>query len=467
MKTDPSVLSFSCLLHSVTSSRFGFSRHVALSPLIIALIIGLPGCHKPKPAQEQQAEEDTRVVVTLGPVVVHDVQRTVEVVGTLFGDEESTISAKVSGRVVEVFHDIGDQVKPGEALARIDATDYTLTVAQRQASLIATLAEIGLDEIPPGNFAPELVPTVAMARLEQTNAQAKHRRAKAMFEEVPPLLAEQDYNDRLTAYQVAQQRYDVAVLNARAVWARAQVRAAELSQAKQSLEDTIVRAPVDQSESVENKTLYSVATRFVSQGEYIQVGAPMFHLIDPNPIKFRAKVPERYLDEIALGLEVDITVQAYDEPFYGQVTRVSPQINENSRTFLVEVSINNTAGLLRSGGFASGSIKTHIENDVMFVPQEAVVTYIGISKIFAIRNQKATEFHVTTGVWDGDLVEVITDELQLTDEVAISGTSHLAQSVPVDVKSASELTAPVIDPSTKKASGQHGTSTSAPSGGDE
>jgi multidrug efflux pump subunit AcrA (membrane-fusion protein) len=192
--------------------------------VLLALTLLVPaGCRRKEAAQDPSAKE-TRVVVTIAPVRVQNVQRTVEVIGTLFGEEESTISAKVPGRVVEVLRDVGDRIAPGEPLARVDATDYQLSVEQREAALSATLAELGLDALPTGEFQPERVPTVVRAKVELDNAEAKHRRAKAMFDERPPLISEQDYSDQLTAFEVARSSHQVALLTARALLAQAKTR---------------------------------------------------------------------------------------------------------------------------------------------------------------------------------------------------------------------------------------------------
>ena len=58
--------------------------------------------------------------------VRRELPRFTQVTGTLFGDEETTIAAKVEGRVVEVLKDLGDVAMPGDPLVRVDPTDYEL-----------------------------------------------------------------------------------------------------------------------------------------------------------------------------------------------------------------------------------------------------------------------------------------------------------------------------------------------------
>lgn len=414
---------------------------------MIGLLLAACGGKSATPAA---APEAPRVVVSVAPVSVRSVQRTVEVVGTLYGDEESTISAKVSGRVVEILHDVGDLVAPGEPLARLDPTDYRLTVSQREAALSATLAEVGLDKLPAQDFDPELVPTVERAKAELANAEARYARAKSMYEEDPPTISEQDYSDQKTALAVAKSSYDVASLNARALLAQSRTRASELAQARQSLADATIRAP-GESSAPDAKRTAAVAARMASPGEYVKEGAAMFRIVDGDPIKFRADVPERYSGDVRAGQDVDVSVQAFADVFHGKVARVSPQINASNRTFQIEIDIDNADARLKPGGFARGSIKTSLDATVVFVPQEAIVTFVGITKTFVIKDGKAVEHHIATGVQQGALIEAVDSSLSPTDQVAITGVSRLSDGAAVDVKTAEELTAAPIDPA-KKAS---------------
>src|SRR3989442_51225 len=92
--------------------------------LAIAML-GMCGCGKRDDvAGAAPSRASDPVPVTLETSRLQDVQRAVQVIGTLYGDEETTISAKVSGRITNIFKDIGDRLAPGDALAQIDKTDY-------------------------------------------------------------------------------------------------------------------------------------------------------------------------------------------------------------------------------------------------------------------------------------------------------------------------------------------------------
>jgi hypothetical protein len=75
------------------------------------------------------------------------------------------------------------------------------------------------------------------------------------------------------------------------------------------------------------------------------------------------------------------------------------------------------------------------------VPQESVVTFAGVNKVFTVKDGKAAEIGVELGDRDGDEVEVLKG-LKGNESVVVSGTSKLATGVPVDVKAAPAPAAP-------------------------
>ncbi len=72
------------------------------------------------------------------------VERTVDVIGTLRGWEQVTIGTKRTGRVVKVYHDIGDRVLPGEPLIELDPVDAKLAVDEAESKYLAELVKLGI-----------------------------------------------------------------------------------------------------------------------------------------------------------------------------------------------------------------------------------------------------------------------------------------------------------------------------------
>lgn len=391
---------------------------------VIAMLF-LAGCSKKAGAGDGPKAD--KIKVTLVPVRLQDVQREINAVGTLYGDEEATISAKVSGRVQKVDKDLGDKVGPGEALAEIDPVDYELLLAQKDTAYQSALAKLGLDALPGADFDPNTVPTVSKARSQMENTLARMNRAKQLFEQTPPLMSAQDYADLETAYRVARGSLDVELLTVKSLLAEARSRKSEIDAARQKVADAVVRAPGNAN--------YMVGARMISAGEYVKEGDKMFRLVVSNPMKYRAQVPERYMAQTKVGQTVEVAVTARPETFKGTITRISPQVDVATRMYQIEATVDNASGLLTSGSFARGRILIRKDANVRFVPMDAVVTFVGATKVFTVRDGKAVEIPVETGVRQGTDIEVRGD-LDGVEQVVTTGATRLSGEMPVAVKEA-------------------------------
>jgi membrane fusion protein (multidrug efflux system) len=180
---------------------------------------------------------------------------------------------------------------------------------------------------------------------------------------------------------------------------------------------------------------YVVAARYASVGELVRAVTPMFRLVDDDPLKLRAAVPERFFPEIRIGQQVRVRVEAYAEPFAGVVTRINPQIDVANRTFPIEVVVPNPKLVLPPGAFARASVQTRVQEGVVFVPMEAVVSFAGVDKVFTVQDGKAREVGVELGERRGNEIEVVKG-LKGAEQVAVTGTSRLANGVPVEVRPA-------------------------------
>lgn len=404
----------------------GIVRVVVVMAIVMAAGVG--GCGKKAAGPETPAAP--AVQVRLAPVVRGPLDRTVPLTGTLFGREEATLSAKVSGRVAEIVRDVGDAAPSGEVVIQIDRIEYKLALAEREAALLAALAKLGLSKPPPGDFDASHVPTVQRARAEAANAAAKLERARQLFEQTPPLISEQDFADIQTQAEVAAQGAEVELLNANATLAEAQTNSATIAIAEQHLADTSVRAPTPMFQQT---LVYRVSERLVSVGEFVNVGQALARVVAADIVKFRGEVPEQFAGQVSIGQSVTLAVEAFREKFAGKVTRVAPRIDPKTRTFEVEIEIPNEDGRLKPGAFARASIVVGTDDGVTLVPADAVVTFAGVRRVFSVKDGKAVEHRVETGVSRDGLVEIL-GGLKV-DEVVVAGAKALAPDRAVELAS--------------------------------
>src|SRR5439155_21507985 len=94
------------------------NRSTAIA-VVVALALGAARCSKPESAQARSADGAARPVAV---AVVHkdSVRRAVDVVGTLAAVDQVTVSSEADGRVSAILADLGDRVKSGQVLVRLD-----------------------------------------------------------------------------------------------------------------------------------------------------------------------------------------------------------------------------------------------------------------------------------------------------------------------------------------------------------
>jgi RND family efflux transporter MFP subunit len=200
-------------------------------------------------------------------------------------------------------------------------------------------------------------------------------------------------------------------------------REATLGIARKRLGDTTIRAPF----------AGAIAKRHVNAGEYVKENTPVFSLVALDPLKYTGTVPERFAPELKPGQRLELTVEAYPgRSFGGQLTRVSPAVEVQTRSLSVEARVGNGDGRLRPGFFAKGLVLTRKDASAAFVPAEALVYFVGISKVFVVTNGKVEERLVKSGARQGAWVE-IADGVKPGETVAVSNLAQLFQGAPVTV----------------------------------
>jgi RND family efflux transporter MFP subunit len=374
------------------------------------------------------------VPVTLARVSRRPVERTIAVVGTLKGWEDVSVGSKKEGRVLKVFHDMGDRVKPGEPLVVLDTEAADLAVEQAQRQLQVELAKLGLKDLPGREFEPNTVPAVVSARAKLEKVKQLLARERSLMQRNAGAL--QDYQNAENDERAADADLANAVLTVRSTLASAQAAKVRLDVARHDRAEMEVRAPLPTNppKGVTTPLTYAVAKRSVTEGQMLKVGDPVYDLVIETPLRLWANVPERHTADVRLGQPVRLTVASFPgETFEGTVARINPSIDPVSRTFQVEAVVPNNRGLLRPGGFAKASVLIDRNASATVVPIEAVIKFAGVTKLFVVENDKARAVNVETGLEGADWVEVI-GSLKENAQVVTTGYTHLAEGTPVEVR---------------------------------
>jgi RND family efflux transporter MFP subunit len=391
--------------------------------VVIALLIAT-GCQSDYPAtgapqraeREGAAPRQVRVV----PAAQDTVARGTVVTGTLAAEDQVVLSLKVTGRLSEIAVDLGSRVRKGQIIARLDPTDFRLRVRQAEAALQQARARLGL--APDGTddrVDPEHTPIVRQAHAMLGEARRSRDRMAELWER--QLIARAEFDAATATLQVAEGRYQDAIEEVRNRQAVLAERRSELAIARQQLLDSELRAPLDGA----------VRQRHVSAGEYLTAGSPVVTLVRTHPLRLRLAVPERVAASVRVGQPVSVKVEKDPTEYRGQVARLSPAINEEDRTLLVEAEVPNEHGRLRPGAFAEAEIITESEDRAVLVPIASIVTFAGVERVMTVHDGMSVEKRVQTGRRFGDRVEIV--EGIRPEELVVVEPGNLVGGQPVTV----------------------------------
>lgn len=190
----------------------------------------------------------------------------------------------------------------------------------------------------------------------------------------------------------------------------------------------------------ENTQLQSPVTGIVTarnydNGDMYSGGSPIFTIEQIRPVKLRVNISESLFTKIRKGKEVDIRLDVYgEEVFKGKVSLVYPTIDPNTRTFPVEIKIDNHDERIRPGMFARVTISFGTQNHVV-VPDLAVVKQSGAGDryIYVYKNGKVSYEKVTLGRRMGNKYEIISG-VNSGDQVVVSGQSRLNNGMEVEIE---------------------------------
>jgi RND family efflux transporter MFP subunit len=343
------------------------------------------------------------------------VERRVDLSGTLVSPDQAKVSAEVAGIIRDVPVQLGSEVRVGDVLVRLEPRELMLALERAESALRQVEAQLGIDRTqdkqPPSD---DQIASVRQAMANRDDARAGFERAQQLNGR--GLLPRSDRDTAETRMKVAEANYQAAVDAIRSLKASLQDRRAAYDLSQKKLNDATVRAPV----------AGSVAERLVQTGEYIRENTPVATIVQMNPLKLKTAIQEKNAGVIKTGQPVDFIVEAFPERmFHGKVQYVSPAVDQTTRTFPVEVLVENSDRMLKPGFFAKGSVLTRIDNDVMAAPDDAVSTLAGVSTVYVIEDGKARQQQVTLGARQNDVVEIV-EGLKGQETLATSNVNQLA-----------------------------------------
>ena len=309
---------------------------------------------------------------TAAPVEVAKPKVTTAVVNVQSVEQQSTFTGNVEGYAV-------NNITP-----------------QQPRRITRLLVDVG-DRVYAGQKVAELDNTaLAQAKVQLENSEANYKRSLELYNFGGESKA--SFDAVKTAYEVAKSTYD------------------------NMLENTTLTSPISGV----------VTARNYDNGDLVS-GLPIFVVQRINPVKIFINVSESLYSYVKKGMKVDVTLDALSEQtFEGKVSRITPSIDPQTRTFQVEVTVANGKEMIKPGMYARVEINYGSRKNIV-VPDVAVVKQLGSGDRYiyvyqadgTVKFQKVElgrrmggEYEILSGIADGD--EVVTSgQVALKNGIAV------------------------------------------------
>lgn len=188
----------------------------------------------------------------------------------------------------------------------------------------------------------------------------------------------------------------------------------------------------------ENTKLVSPINGIVTARNYdpgdVAGGTPILTVENINPVKIVINVSESYYNKVSTGMPAIVAVDAMEgESFEGKVSLIHPTINPVSRTFAVEIEVNNSGQRLRPGMFSRVTLNFGT-NERPVVSDMAVLKQPGANDryVFLEKDGKAVYTKVELGTRIDDKYEIVSG-LNTGDRVIVQGNTGLVEGSAVQV----------------------------------
>jgi RND family efflux transporter MFP subunit len=371
--------------------------------LLIAMALAASACSRGETMEQRPEEPRSTISVRVAPVQGVDEPVTIEATGSFEADESSDVAPEASGRVVATPVDVGQYVRQGALLVRLQGVDAGLRLDEARAAVTRAEAAVKLAE--------------SQDALAQTTAQR-----------YAALLATGDVS-RTVADQ-ARTAAESSVQNVNTARASLAQARAQLALAEKAVADVVVTAPFDGY----------ISDRKVSLGEYVQPSTAVVTLLKINPVRLRLTIPGVQAGQVAIGQKVTATVDAFaGRSFSGQITAINPAISAESRSFTIEARVPNPEAVLKPGMFAVARVDQGKTQRTMLVPRRAVIedTNTNSYRVYVVDKENRARLRVVqlAARQQGDTIRVVSG-IEESDRVATSNLADLYDGLEVTLETA-------------------------------
>jgi HlyD family secretion protein len=335
------------------------------------------------------------MTVELGAVKRGNLAAHLTVVGNLIGLQTVDVAPRVQGRLISISVEMGDSVRRGQTIARVEDREIAEQVRQAEASMEVSKA------------------TIRQREADLKVAELNFDRSKNLF--ARQLLAKQALDD-------AESRYLAAVAQVDLAKAQQAQNDARLQELRFNLNNTIITSPVDGF----------IGRRNVDPGAMVSTNTAVASVVDISRLKLVVNVVEKDLRMVTAGDVGVVEVDAYPgETFNGRIARVAPVLDPATRTAPIEIEIPNPGYRLKPGMYARITLTVEERKNVLVAPKNAVIDFENKRGVWMPTDETRAKFvPVELGIEGTETIEILSglregDQFVTTGAAAVRNNDQL------------------------------------------
>jgi multidrug efflux pump subunit AcrA (membrane-fusion protein) len=399
---------------SASGQRPRYGRYLLVALVVIAglWLLGWWPKHKLNEQVRAKADQQKAALPIVEVVTASEVPKTEELTlpGTVVPVSTTHIYARATGYLKTLNVDIGDRVRHGQLLAVIESPDLDATVRQQQSLLQASKAALNT------------------ARSQLALQQATYDRVHVLAQH--GVLSQQDDDVALAAVKAATDAVQSAENNVDAEASALEhwTVLASYEQVRSPIDGTVTARNVEVGSFVSSSgtgaglTLNATSVQSDSGGPPTggAQGGELFQITNTHNLRTFISVPGEYAVNVQTGQEATLTFSELPgQQFHGKIIRSSDSLNQQTRTLLLELQIQDPKRRLRPGMFASVQLHFDVQNPGILVSGDSVIPRAQGQFVAVVDNNNivhlqqvhvgrdlGTEVYVTTGLRNGDKIVV-------------------------------------------------------------
>jgi multidrug efflux pump subunit AcrA (membrane-fusion protein) len=353
--------------------------------------------------------------------------------GLAAAEQSTRLAAEVASTVIERVNDIrvGTKVAQGQPLLRFDDREYRAAMERAEALVAADKASV--DEL--DVQAAKLVPMMATAEEELRITAAEFERVSGLYER--EMAADKELNVAKLAFQQTRRQLqglqrEAALLEPRRVRLQSSTKGnqAAAEMARLNIARCLVTAPFDGV--IEELT--------VDVGDRVGPGTHVATVIDPSRVEIPVRLPASNYDSVHVGSPCDLLRETTPNlSWTGEVARIGPSIDPQSRTFAVYLVVDNGKQQrpLVPGAFLRAAVHGPTHTKVLVVPRSAIRDH----RVFVVEDGMARARPIQVRHYLEERA-VVDGALRSGDRVVLTNLDILADGSPVRIAESNAHTRP-------------------------